>query len=449
MTDMRIYIGFQISGDDFMIDDPLIQKARTEGILADQDIPLKPWDKKYQSARAKRVGAVAIPKGQYFGEEPLQKSRTATSLVVREELSRPVTASEEFSDGMKSPGLTLSSARMKRRNISNLYAYLINANRPQSSSKVDSIDSIPQFPVVDDGDSLDSGCIGTVPIVDFEDDGLPAQSMGTNHEERVPSAIYSRRLTSAQRIVRDAKFELCTVRPCTSSALLLSRRAKAAPLFGTEEQSSLERFLSSKHLDRPKSPPKVTDLTGDGKEAKVRDKFVRPPVTPMGAYRPVTINEVYSDNEKLYKRLQSTNFYEAKRKAEATLDSLNDALAGGAAGAVGMRGTMVPMVHARARSIEERVVPPKKMLSRTDQLNLDAAEAKALIQAEQDETKATEEDLVVAKKKGKHAAKYMSPPKKPAVIYGANRLKSAEMTTMPIQTPWSSVSATYTVNMAV
>lgn len=430
-------------GGDYMIDDPLIQRARTESIVSDQDIPLKPWDPKYQAARSKKVRAVAMPKGKYLGEVPLETSRPARG----GELVPLATEGGSASDtsgiakqAVSSPGRHLASAKMKRRNITNLYSYLIHENRPQTSLPPA---PLPILPVVDDGSIQD--CEPSLePRSDFEDEDI----VDPGHEKlRAVSAIKSRRLSSAQKIVRDAKFELCTVRPCTSSSLMLSRRMKTAPLFGTEEQKSLGRFLSSKHSERPKSPPKIADLVGDGKDLKVKENFNKPPVTPMGAYRPVTLNEVYSENDKLYKRLQSTDFYAAKRRSETTLNSLNDAMGGSSAADNDMRGTMVPMVHARARSIEDRVVPPRKILSHTDRLNKEAVAAKTELKSEQDDLKKSLEVETKSKKKNVHEVS--SPPKKVPIKYGACRLKSAEMTTQPIDPPWSSVTANYTLNCSV
>lgn len=432
----------RVSGDDYMIDDPLIQRARIEGILADQELPLKPWDKKYQAARARKVSAVAIPKGQYFGETPLERSRPGTALG-KEEVNNVVpsaaSGSHEIvfdSNDKRKSVRDLSSARMKRRNITNLYAYLINENRPKSAldTQVPPIEG----PIVDDGLDLDS--TNGLPRADFEDDDDNRRPLQTP-TIRANSAMKARRLSSAQRIVRDAKFELCTFRPCTSSSLLLSRRTKAAPLFGTEEQKSINRFLSSKFEDRPKSPPKADDLTGDLRERKIKETFNRPSVTPMGAYKPVDIDEVFSENENLYKRLQNKDFDAAKRQAELTMNSLNDVMNGGAISGAGIRGTMVPMVHARARSIEDRMVPPRKILSHTDKLNLAANAAVAKFESEGIE----QGEVANKKNKGQNVSKSSSPP----IKYGANRLRSAEMTTMPIQNPWSTVNATFNIEFPV
>jgi hypothetical protein len=465
----------KLQGDDYMIDDPLIQRARSEGIAADQEIPLKPWEKKYQAARAKKVRGVShlMPKGKYIGEDAPTLPTPPASRPGTTATDRPGTATEGSAPPppsrgelatvgrSKSEGSALN-IRLKRREVTNLYSYLINENRPQSSVGVA---SVPPGPVVDDGGSLGGGDSIPRPMdtdtpTDFEDEdegegeGEGEGPIGDLVPTRVGSAIAQRRLLSAHRIARDAKFELCTVRPCTSSALMLSRRSAAAPLFGTEEQKLLGRFLTSRNIDRPTSPPRLMDLTGEKGPGKVKENFNRPPVTPMGAYRPTTggVDEVYSENEKIYKRLQSKDFYAAKRKAEATMDSLSDVMGGGAVKKNEARGTMVPMVNNRARSIETRVVPPLKIMSHTDKLNqeADAVKADAVKAAEEEEQKQL--DLVLEhgrgnKKKGEQ--KQASPPKKPAIKYGANRLTSAEMTTLPIQNPWSTVSATYKVNMPV
>ena len=437
----------KVAADDYMIDDPLIQRARTESIISDQDIPLKPWDPKYQAARSKRVRGVTMPKGKYLGEVPLETSRPDCATKVGElvpvstESGLSCDTSGTANASVSSPGRHLSTAKMKRRNITNLYSYLIHENRPQTLLRSAPL-STP--PVVDDG-SIQDCDLNVEPRSDFEDEDTLEQA---NCPLRAVSAVKSRRLSSAQKVVCDAKFELCTVRPCTSSSLMLSRRMKTAPLFGTEEQKSLGRFLSSKHSERPKSPPKIADLVGDGKDLKIKENFNKPPVTPMGAYRPVTVNEVHSENDKLYKRLQVTDFYAAKRRAETTMNSLSDAMGGASVANSGMKGTMVPMVHARARYIEDRVVPPRKILSHTDRLNNEAMAAKASLESKEDELKKSLDEATKGKKK-KCSQQVSSPPKKEPIKYGANRLKSAEMTTQPIEPPWQSVTANYKLNCTV
>jgi hypothetical protein len=307
---------------------------------------------------------------------------------------------------------------------------LLNENRPSTSKQ-----------------SENSNAEGIVTMFDIDEvDKNETAFQPVNPPSRTGSAIHARRLTSAHRVVLDGKFEQCTSRPCTASALNLSKRTPSAPLFGTEEHKSLERFLTSKFYERPKSPPRgevVGDMQTTQSQGKILEKFRRPPMTPMGQYKPVEVNGIHSDNEQLYKRLQSADFAAKQALANASLNSLSNVVSKSSGAIADYRGKQIAMVNNRARAITDHVIPPQKILSHTDQLKQSINTASELDEIEK-ESKGIIDSPVELKPKV-FSPKYTVPD----IKFGASRLTSGVMTSIPIENPWNSVSSTYNVNFAV
>ena len=277
--------------------------------------------------------------------------------------------------------------------------------------------------------------------------------------------LLNRRLACARAVKLDAKFELFTQRPCTSSPMFISRRTPNAPLKGTEEENSLNRYFSTPTRTRNLM---VTALE-ERKKMGIRQHGISnsQQLSELGSYAKET-NCLADPSERqlLYDRVLDENDARAKA-AKQNRAELNKILDGGKTDS--WRGHKVDMVPSekRMRFVSRELVPPNKELSAIDEL-------KNKIQRDQnrlDNNKKEENDDDAEEKEGDEeenkggdptsggddesqtsdfTAKLQKLQDRKAksnvlkkITYGKGRLTSTHQMKQPLAKPWGNVKSNH------
>jgi hypothetical protein len=145
------------------------------------------------------------------------------------------------------------------------------------------------------------------------------------------SQLLQRRKLMAHRMNLDGKFELFTLRPCTSSALNLSHRHETAPLEKTDEEHSLVRFLTTPSQTRKILASEYFGKTKVEKEKIEMFKFTKgiKNTTSIGSYRPMTemmTTATRGGGVGVYKPTQRQKLYDRLRMTETSGMSTSAAL---------------------------------------------------------------------------------------------------------------------------
>jgi hypothetical protein len=199
------------------------------------------------------------------------------------------------------------------------------------------------------------------------------------------SHLLHRRKLMANRINMDGKFESFTSRPCTSSALNLSRRTENAPLEKTLEEYSLARYLTTPSKTRKLLAVKQYDVSKKERERLelLKSTKGKKNVSNFGSYVEGGVEEYRSkpsQRQQLYDRLS------APATAAVGLP-MSSSLLGGMPGGAGVstgvgigtgtvqrnesyKGKKIDMNSEENRSlfVSKDLIPPKKEMKSIEEL---------------------------------------------------------------------------------
>ena len=317
---------------------------------------------------------------------------------------------------------------------------------------------------------------GTFAITDMGYGGEDLEEGGAEgvwpdeNKPRAVSAIGARRISSARAVGLDATFYRYTKRPSTSSALGISLRHPAAPVDGTEEETSILRQIT----DQGKEYDMIRKSRGYNLRKSMGFETSRPPITPMGDYN--TDEKVVANNERerLFQRLQTKpkSDREAmeeliKKQAAESGDNQHEAKI----------AEKVPMINGgrRRRFVGDVAVPPERVEGAVEKImkankkaqDEEAAKKMGLsgekmeaerrkmeeailsggtgeADADDDQSLMSHADVNKKKKDALKRRMIMRAVKK-EVKYGKNRVTSTHNSYGHIETPWSTVGGRYAV----
>jgi hypothetical protein len=391
----------------YLINDPLLERSETEAKSSVQPEVQLPWSKKYSDEKTKRF-IQQFTKKTANGEHNSQTS-------VGSEL-------ESLADDA-------SNSHVTNARTHHILNYLLDVNRTEKKAPTKSADNRP-------GLSLTNSFTG----------------------------MRARRQRAAQTVALDAKFELCTLRPAMRSALLLPIRNSSAPLNGTEEATSVKRYLMTVPNERPTSPPHDDEADEDVVSAKV--KKYEAPKSHIGTYLAKEMTQDYTPNQLLYNRLESSAAARHSKKTEAlrNLEASTNQL-GGEATKDGPTISSLPMLNSRASWLQDTMNPPQKPKTYADLMkeaydrrqkeyqllesalgapkaegNAEADESHNAIQATANSSpgKPQQKEDDTSPKLGAHVTK--------SIKYGVGRMKTHHMISGPIEYPWAKISDSYKIS---
>lgn len=256
---------------------------------------------------------------------------------------------------------------------------------------------------------------------------IPTEELSESTPPKPPHQLHQRRLRAAQKYSLDAKFEKFTVTPCTSSALMISRRRDDAPLRDTPEEFSMTRYLTTKK--------EVREVIAHDRKKK-RDymkKVVAPKKNKIGAY--ATASELVVDpteRQKLYKRLYNEAAAEKERLADQMLQKTFSVQN---ADRDTLRNSKIDMVHNRARFVASNLLPPRESSSVYQDLKIKLREEENL------EMRSTTDVSSEASMSVTSTINVLPPVVK--VEYGKGRLQSTHMCKGKLENPWDCVPGDY------
>ena len=270
-------------------------------------------------------------------------------------------------------------------------------------------------------------------------------------EGRPVSKLQERRLNSAAKVILDAKFDMFTARPSTSSALGLSRRTALAPLQGTPEEYSMARYLTTPTRTRRLIAQGVHDAKREGKSTYT----AKCQVSTLGSYsHAVSTIANPSQRQLLYDQIVDNNDAKAVAAA-ANMDEVAKFKNMGSQSADSWRGTKVDMNPTEKRSlfVAKDLVPPKRELNALQELRERLKAQHLSGEAESDdvgkeggcEKEGSHAHTVTKKEQQKHQKEARS--KK--VVYGEGRVTSTHMVKRQVQVPWSTVNSRYNISTPI
>lgn len=399
----------------FLLADPLIENSEREAKACVQPEAQLPWTKKYYDEKTKR-----------FIDSVTMKNNKSNKNASKSETD------DEFTAEVAEDAAAVQPDKGARTH--HLLNYLLDVNRKEKKDAVSSTD----------------------------------QKSSTSKKSL--SSMQARRQRAAQAVALDAKFELCTVRPAMRSALLLPIRNNSAPLRGTEEATSVHRYLMTVPNERPTSPPHDDNEEEVlvSKKASPAKKYVAPK-SHIGTYLAKEMTHEYTPNELLYNRLESSAAARNSKKTEALRHLEASSNQHGNETKLDQPTIdTLPIVHSRARWLQDAMSPPKKPKTYADLMKeaydrrqkeyqlLDSAlhAPKEEDMNADDEHHADSLAVTVAPSPVPSKLQQNNDDKKnstgdtnsKSIKYGAGRMKTHHMISGPIEYPWAKISDSYKIS---
>jgi hypothetical protein len=389
----------------FLINDPLIERSEIEAKSSVQPEVQLPWTKKYSDEKTKR-----------FIQQFTKKA-----------------ADDEHSSQVSGESVSVtddaSDVQVTRARTHHILNYLLDVNRTEKHEAADMLDS-----------------------------------RSNPSSQKSLTGMRARRQRAAQTVALDAKFELCTLRPAMRSALLLPIRNSSAPLKGTEEATSVKRYLMTVPTERPTSPPNEDDDGAD--EASVKVKKYEAPKSRIGTYLAKEATQDYTPNQLLFNRLESSAAARHSKKIEAlrNLEASTNQF-GGEAAKEGPTMSTLPMMNSRASWLQDTMIPPQKPKTYADLMKeaydrrqkeyqllesaLGAPKVDSSTTAEESKTGAqdnTTSGQDQTQEKGINIISKLGGASSKSIKYGAGRMRTHHMISGPIEYPWAKISDSYKIS---
>jgi hypothetical protein len=342
-------------GAKFQVDDPLLIRAKNEAVMHQKLTSRQAALKAAEEAEAEEFHTDDC--GQTVSSEGLALGPKGTSMY-----------SADVPDWMGLMGVPVRKKKKKKGDLGNpvdaYYNTLVEKNRPKDSQIIRDKYITAHKKREEREKKVESEAADPDPFGDF----VKQQYQEKEKEEapRPSTKLRDRRLARARAVKLDAKFEMFTKRPCTSSPMFISQRTANAPLKGTEEETSLIRYFSTPTRTRNL----VVAAIEDRKKMGVRQYGISnsQQLSALGSYAKET--DCLADpsgRQLLYDRLLDEND-ERSKLAKQNRAELNKMLESGKTDS--WRGKKVDMVpnEKRMRFVSKELVPPNREISALDEL---------------------------------------------------------------------------------
>ena len=456
-------------GAKFQVDDPLLMRSKTEALMHQKT-----------TTREAAIKAAAEEEEGDFHKDDCGKSVISEGLALGPKGTSMFSADiPDWMGLMNVPVRRKKKKKSEKNAVDDYYNNLVEKNRPKDSKIIrDKYITAAQKRIEKEGKRDTESDSDADPFSNFvkkqyDEDDHEEEEEEEEPTERPTTKLRSRRLARASSIKLDAKFELFTKRPCTSSPLFISQRKATAPLKGTEEEISLMRYYSTPTRTRNL----VVSAIEERKKLGIRAHALLPTsqkLTPLGAYAEET-NCIADPTERqlLYDRLLDAND-EKSKIAKQNRAELNKMLESGKADQ--WRGKKVDMVPSekRLRFVSKVLVPPNKDMSaleelkakiKKDQEKLGIVSDKEVDNGECDEKGAANDEVVEGKDglaigpdkvEGEDNEKHLSDFDKKMqelqdknskkgitnkITYGKGRLTSTHQMKKPLAKPWGFIKS--------
>ena len=452
-----------LAGAKFQVDDALLTRSKNEAVmhqkLTSHQAALKRAEEEQEEENQFHCndgGKTVSSEGQALGPK-------GTSMY-----------SADIPDWMKLMNVPVRLKKKKKKDgdpVEKYYSNLVEKNRPKDSQIIrDKYITAHKARVEREGAFKEEN-EETDPCGDFVK--MQYAEAGSEEIRRPSTNLRNRRMARARAIKMDAKFELFTERPCTASPLFISKRTANAPLKGTEEENSFNRYFSTPTRTRNL----VVTALEDRKKLGIRQYTLSDSqkLTALGSYsQESNCLADPTERQKLYDRLLDEND-ERTKLAEQNRKELNNMLQ--TEQADGLRGTKVDMVPSekRLRFVAKELVPPNRELSALEELKRkikrdqdkliagkkkdcgDDGEQLASSRIENEETKSandqdhenesqsTDFDAKLKELQNRNSNKKLS--KK--VVYGKGRLRSLHRMKEPLEKVWGNVNSSHQLKTAI
>ena len=350
-----------LSGEGFIVDDPVLIRSKNEAVM-------------HQKITAREIAEKAAAEEEsLFDRDDCGKTETSEGLGLGPKGTSMFSADvPEWMQLMNVPVRKKKGNKQKLDPVKAYYNDLVEKNRPKESDVIKK----KYLEATKRREEREGKYEETDPFASFvsaqydqdaEEDGNKYHKLEETPPPRPTTRLQSRRQARARQVGLDAKFELYTKRPCTSSAMFISRRSDNAPLKGTEEENDMNRFFSTPTRTRNLVVQAIENKKKMGIRAYIEPD--RQKLNALGSYENAsTCIANPTSREQLYDRVVDENSENA-RKAKENRIELNKMIGSGKL-TDSWRGKKVDMVPSekRMRFVAKDLVPPIKEMSALEEL---------------------------------------------------------------------------------